>query len=135
MSALSWLALRDSVNGDVYTEMFAGGGDVTGDGGGLGVGMAVSPELHLAVRYPKVGGLALVLAGGAGRDGFELRPSDVTGRDVPACRYAGLDEQHGPIGFCHDHLVNWRSSSTQVSASSGDSTTSPSWLNAPGADL
>src|SRR5690348_8513754 len=59
--------------------------------------MTVGPQLGIAVPHPEVAGLALVLAGGAGRDGFEPRPVDVTGRDVPARCDAGLDEQHGPV--------------------------------------
>src|SRR5690348_18344130 len=67
--------------------------------------MAVGPQLGVAVPYPEVAGLALVLAGGAGRDGLEPRPGDVTGRDVPARCYAGLDEQDGPAGLGHDRLA------------------------------
>jgi hypothetical protein len=68
--------------------------------------MAIGPEPDVAVAHPEVGGLALVLAGGAGRDGFELRPDDVAGWDIPAWHDAGFDEQHGPTGLRHDRLIN-----------------------------
>jgi len=55
------------------------GGDVACDGGGLVVRMTVGPQLGIAVTHPEVAGLALVLAGGAGCDGLEERPGDITG--------------------------------------------------------
>src|SRR5690348_18304449 len=81
--------------------MFSGGGDVAGDGGGLGVRMAIGPEPDVAAAHQEVAGLALVLAGGAGRVGFELRPCDIAWRDVPAWRDASLDKQDGPVGLRH----------------------------------